>query len=135
MAGHENSLVRPKSAQNALRISAGSPLAIQGIFLEILRERFSEDAGLDLIWRPDITQTDVVIEVAYNEETESRCTAPSIYVHKLDTVPGRVVVGDRVGVRLSDHQEGFGAIATAGLTIECVSPDEGESALLGDLIQ
>lgn len=135
MAGNGNSLVRPQTAQNSLRIAAGSPLAIQGVFLEIIRERFREDAGLGIIWRPDITETDVVIEVAFNEETESRSQTPGVYVTKLDTVPGKVVIGDRVGVRLEDHCEGFGAIATVGIALDCVSNDEGESAVIGDIVQ
>lgn len=136
MAGHESSMVRPKSAsQDSQKIIAGSPLAIQGIFLEVLRERFSESSGLDWIWRPDPTQSDIIIEVSYNGDNEIRNTSPAIYVTKLDTVPGKVVIGDRAGVRLSDHTEGFGAIATVGMTLDCVSNDEGESAILGDLVQ
>lgn len=136
MAGHENSLVRPKEfVQDPLKIAAGSPLAIQGVFLEVIRERFRTDAGLGIIWRPDITETDILVEVGYNEETESRSQVPAIYVNKLDTTPGRVIIGDRVGVRLEDHCEGFGAVATVGISIECVSNDEGESAVLGDIVQ
>jgi hypothetical protein len=136
MAGHENSLVRPKQfVQDPLKIAAGSPLAIQGIFLEILRERFRVDAGLGIIWREDITETDLLIEAAYNEETESRSQTPALYVTRLQTVPSKVIIGDRVGVRLPDHLEGFGAISTVALSIDCISNDDGESAVLGDIIQ
>jgi hypothetical protein len=136
MAGHETILVRPKQfVQDPLKIAAGSPLAIQGVFLEIIRERFSVDAGLGLIWRPDLTSSDVLIETGYNEELEARNQVPAIYVNRLQTVPGKVMVGDRVGVRLPDHKEAFGALNTAVLSIECVSNDEGESAVLGDVIQ
>lgn len=136
MAGHENSLVRPKEfVQDPLRIAAGSPLAIQGVFLEIIRERFREDAGLGMAWRPDITETDIVIEAGFNEETESRSQTPAVYVNRLQTVPAKVIIGDRVGVHLPDHCEGFGAINTVAISIDCVSNDEGESAILGDIIQ
>jgi hypothetical protein len=135
MAGHEQSQVRPKTPQDKTKIAAGSPLAIQGIFLEILRERFNENCGLQWIWRPDITLTDVVIETGYNEETESRNTVPGLYVNRLNSVPQKMVVGDRAGVRLSDHLEGFAAIEEVAMVIDCVSADEGASAILGDLVQ
>jgi hypothetical protein len=136
VAGHENSLVRPKEfIQDPLKIAAGSPLAIQGVFLEIIRERFRADSGLGIVWQPDITETDVVIEVGFNEETESRSQTPAIYINKQDTVPAKIMVGDRAGVSLPDHCEGFAAITTVGIVIDCVSNDEGESAIVGDIVQ
>lgn len=136
MAGHENSMVRPKGVvQNPLKIAAGSPLAIQGVFLQIIRERFRSDAGIGIVWREDISTTDVVIETSYNEETESRSQTPAVYITRLNTVPSKVVVGDRAGVRLRDHLEGFGALTTVAMQVECVSNDEGESAILGDIVQ
>lgn len=135
MAGHENSQVRPKTPQNKARIAAGSPLAVQGIFLEILRERFTVDANLDWTWRPDSTTTDIVIETGYNVETEQRNTVPALFVNRLATTPEKMMVGDRAGVQLKDHLEGFGAIVTIALSIDCVAVDEGTSAILGDLVQ
>lgn len=136
MAGHDHSMVRPKGVvQNPLKIAAGSPLAIQGVFLQIIRERFRSDANIGIIWREDISTTDVVIETSYNEETESRSQTPAVYITRLNTVPSRVVLGDRAGVRLTDHLEGFGALTTVAMQVECVSNDEGESAILGDIVQ
>jgi hypothetical protein len=129
-------MVRPKGVvQNPLKIAAGSPLAIQGVFLQIIRERFREDAGIGIVWRQDISTTDVVVETSYNEETESRSQTPAVYITRLQTVPAKVVVGDRAGVRLKDHLEGFGALTTVAMQLECVSNDEGESAILGDIVQ
>jgi len=135
MAGNGNTLVRPKQFQNPDRIVAGSPLAIQGIFLEVIRERFKEDAGIDIVWREDITLTDILIEAGYNEETESRGETPAVYINRLQTVPSKQIVGDRVGVRLPDHLEGFGALTTVQLSIDCISNDNGESAVIGDIVQ
>lgn len=136
MAGHENSLVRPKQfVQDPLKIAAGSPLAIQGVFLEIIRERFKADSGIGFVWDPDLTTTSLIIETSYNEEVEARNRVPAVYVTRLQTVPGKMMVGDRVGVRLPDHLEAFGALNTVALSIECVSNDEGESAVLGDIVQ
>lgn len=136
MAGNTHNLVKPKTAtQDPLRIAAGSPLAIQGVFIEILRERFTENAGIGIIWRADPTTTDIFIEAGYNEETESRNNTPSIYITRLQSVPGKVIIGDRAGVSLPSHLEAFGALMTTTISIECVSNDQGESAILGDIIQ
>lgn len=135
MAGHETNLVRPKTAQDTSRIAAGSPLAIQGIFLEILRERFKVGCGLQWEWKADATTTGIFIESSYNEETEARNNSPSVYVTRLQSVPTREVVGDRAGVELKKHQEGFYAKMTVHMRMLCVANDEGESALLGDTVQ
>ena len=135
MAGHEHSQVRPQAPQDRRQIAAGSPIAVQGIFLEIIRERFRGDSGIDWVWRPDITETDIVIEGSFNEETESRNTTPAVYITRLETTAAKIVIGDRAGVRLPDHKEGFGALATVGMQVECVSNDEGESSVLGDIVQ
>ena len=136
MAGNGHSLVRPKQGeQDTSKILAGSPLAVQGVFLEILRERFIEGSGLDLVWRPDMTLTDILIETDYNEELESRSQTPAAYVGRLQTVPSKQMIGDRAGVRLPDHLEGQSALTTIQLNVDCVSNDNGESAVLGDLIQ
>ncbi len=136
MAGNERNLVRPKKFnQNPLRIAAGSPLAIQGAFLEILRERFREGNGLDIIWQENWTLTDILIESAYNEEVEARNKVPALYVYRMQTIPSKQVLGDRAGVNLPDHMEGHGAINTCAMMIECISNDEGESAILADIVQ
>lgn len=135
MAGTNVALVRPKAAQDQNKIAAGSPLAIQGIFLEIIRERFRTDAGIDWAWDPDPTKTGILIEAGYNEETESRNQAPAIYVIRLQSVPARWAIGDRAGMHNPTDLEAFNALMTVSLSIECVSNDAGESAILGDIVQ
>ena len=136
MAGNEYNLVTPKRfPQDPLRIVAGSPLAVQGVFLEILRERFNEKAGLYFVWREDLTLTDIIIETSYNEHVEARNKAPALYVYRLSTVPSKQVLGDRAGVSLPNHLEGHGALNTVALMIECLSNDEGESGILADIVQ
>lgn len=134
MAGNPDSLVRPKGAQDSQRIVAGSPLAVQGVFIEVLRERFSEAANLDMVWDPDPTLTGVLVEAAYNEETDSRSETPALYVERLQAVPIQVVTGDRAGVRLRDHFEGFYCLMQVDMQIECVANDRGVSAVLGDIV-
>lgn len=135
MAGHETSEVRPAAEQNELYIAAGSPLAIQGIFLEILRERFGVDKGLQWEWKPDLATTGILIETSFNEETEARTQIPALYVTRYRSIPQETHMGDRAGVRLKDHFEGFSALMRVDMGVECVSPDKGESCILGDTVQ
>lgn len=135
MAGHETKAVRPRTPQDALRIAAGSPLAIQGIFLEVIRERFKPNCGLEWIWDPDPTLTKIFIETSFNEELEARNVAPAVYVTRLQSVPVKMAVGDRAGVHLPDHLEQFKALMRVDIAIECESNDEGESTIIGDIVQ
>ena len=134
MAGHEYSMVRPKTAQNKA-VLPGSPLAVQGVFLEVLRERYKASSGLQWQWDSDPTLTTLLVELGLNQETETRGTAPAVYINKLDTVVSRAVIGDRAGVQLHTGTEGFTALVTSPMRIDCVSTEAGESALLGDNVQ
>lgn len=135
MAGNEYYPTRPKQQQKRDMVAAGSPLAVLGIFLEALRERFRADAGLPFAWHEDPSTTGVLIEAGYNVEVEARNFVRALYVNRLQTVPVQIAVGDRGGVRLPDHKEGFLAHMSMSMSIDCVSADAGESMLLGDIVQ
>lgn len=135
MAGNETRAVRPRTPQDHLKVAAGSALAVQGIFLEILRERFRPDAGLEWHWEEDPTLTKIHIETSLNEELDVRNSAPAIYVTRLQSTPTKMAVGDRAEVNLPDHKELFKALMRVDMQLECVSSDEGESTVLGDIVQ
>jgi hypothetical protein len=135
MAGNEYNQVRPHQAQDRTKIAAGSPLAVLGLLLEALRERFAEGNGLDIAWRPDVTTTDILIEIGYNAELQVRDFGRAVYINRLNTVPKPIAVGDRAGVRLPDHLEGFIAEMTSQFSIDCVSNDKGDSMVLADIVQ
>ena len=135
MAGNEYNATRPKEPQDRARIAAGSPLAVLGIFLESLRERFLPDNGMDIHWTEDVQTTDITIEVGYSVESEIRNATRALYVNRLNTSPANIAVGDRVGVRLPDHLEGFMCHMGSQITIDCVSNDAGDCALLADVVQ
>lgn len=135
MAGNETRAVRPHTPQDRLKVAAGSALALQGIFLEILRERFQENAGLEWYWNSDPTLTKILIETNLNEELETRNQVPALYVSRLQTTPSKIAVGDRAEVNLPDHKEYFKALMRVDMQVDCVSNDEGESTVLGDIVQ
>jgi hypothetical protein len=106
-----------------------------GIFLEGLRALFREDNGQLYAWREDPSATDLLIEAGYNVNVEGRDFVRALYINRLQTTPTQMAVGDRVGVRLPDHYEGFVVMMQSQMTIDCVSARAGESMLLGDIVQ
>lgn len=127
--------VRTHEPQDRARIAAGSPLAVVGILLETLRERFREDQNIGVVWRDDLQTTDILIEAGYNRDLKARDYGRAIYVNRLQSTPGAVVVGDRAAVRLHDHKELFTAMMTVSISIDCVSNDKGDSLYIGDIVQ
>lgn len=135
MSGNEYYPTRPHAPQDARRIAAGSPLAILGLLLEGLRERFGPENGTGTEWRDDVQTTDIIIETGYNVETESRNAARALYVNRLSSVPQNVVMNNHAGTHLPSGMEGFLCMMTSQITVDCVSNDAGDSALLGDIVQ
>lgn len=133
--GNEYHSVRPHEPQNRAKIAAGSPLAVLGIFIEALRERFNAEANLGIVWNEDVQTTDIIIEGGYSVETESRDAGRALYVNRLSTSPLQIAVADRVGVSLPEHLEGFTCMMASHITVDCVSSDAGESAILADIVQ
>lgn len=135
MAGNEYFQVRPREAQDQTKIAAGSPLAVLGIIIESLRERFGPNGNLGIEWREDVQTTDILIEAGYGIENEARNMSRALYVNRLNSSPQQIAVGDRVGVHLPDHMEGFICQMTSQLTVDCVSNNAGDSMILADIVQ
>jgi hypothetical protein len=135
MAGNEYFPTRPHGNQDRTKIAAGSPLAILGLLLEGLRERFNEEASIGIVWRDDVQTTDILIEAGYNSETESRDSGRALYVNRLSSVPSSLVLNNHAGTDLPSSLEGFMCMMQSQITIDCVSNDAGDSSLLGDIVQ
>lgn len=124
----------PEATQNA-RVIPGSPLAIIGLFVEVIRRRFTANNGLPWVYDPDIKKTQISIESAFVESNEARNFRPAIFVDRDDSTPGRTVVGDRAGLSMPNMVDGFWALMTVPISIECVAAKRGESAIIGDIVQ
>jgi hypothetical protein len=124
----------PEAPQNP-RILPGSPLAIIGLFVEVIRKRFAPTQNAIYTWDPDPKRTQLAIESAFNEDDEIRNKRPAIFVDKDDSTIGRTVVGDFAGMNFHSGKKGFWALSTVPILIECVAAKKGECAILGDLIQ
>ncbi|MAG64354.1 MAG: hypothetical protein CMK74_00540 [Pseudomonadales bacterium] len=113
----------------------GSPLAVVGIFVSILRERFATGGVTNYQWKEDVNQTEIAIESSFAESDEVRNFRPAIFIDKEQTVYGKTIIGDRVEKTLTTRKDVHWCLATIPLIIDCVSSRRGESTILGDVAQ
>jgi hypothetical protein len=116
----------------------GSPLAIIGMYVSILRERFSEADSPrrdTWVWQDDPTASTITIESALEDNSTLRNKQPAIFVDKDQSIYGKSVVGDRAHHQMRNSQDVQWALSTVPVIIECVATRRGESAILGDIVQ
>lgn len=115
----------------------GSKLAVLGVFVEVVRQRFAAstvDASFPWRWVPSIKDTKLAIESAFNEDQEHRNKRPGVFIDCDEQVMGRTVLGDRAGKNLKSGLEGFWGLQSVPILIECVASKRAESAIIGDLV-
>ena len=112
-------------------IRPGSGLAIIGVFAETIRARFRQPNPW--LYNDDIKATKIAIESAFNEDKAHRNYRPAIFVDHDGLTLGRTVIGDRAGQNLMSGLQGFWALDTVPILIECVASKSGESASIGDI--
>lgn len=118
-------------------IRPGSKLAVIGVFVEVIRRRFTRaTGGVDFPWPwdPDTNTSRIEIESAFNEENPAKNKRPAVYVDADDQVNSRTVLGDFVGRRNVDGVTGFWHLETVPILIECVAAKRLESAIISDLV-
>ncbi|MGD9209148.1 MAG: hypothetical protein PVI90_00155 [Desulfobacteraceae bacterium] len=114
----------------------GSPLAIIGIFVAFLRERFTLGNGPPTYnWYEDITKTNIIIESSFEDNITTRGMKPAIYVDKDQSIYGKNIIGDRAAHRFKDSKDAQWCLSTVPILIDCVSSRKGESAIIGDITQ
>lgn len=122
--------------QTSTMIVDGSPLAIIGVFVAFLRERFAPGNGPSAYqWYEDANSTTVIIESSFEENVITRGFKPAIYVDKDQSVYGKSIIGDRVAHRFRDSKDAQWCLSTVPVLIDCVSSRKGESAIIGDIVQ
>lgn len=122
-------------AGQVVNIRPGSPMAVLGVFLEVVRKRFTPESGLPWVWYSDIKKATLAIESAFNDDKEHRNKRPAIYIDRDEEVIGRTVIGDTAGQNLRSGVKGFWALSTLPLLIECVAAKRAESAIIADLVK
>lgn len=139
----------PKAAGQHADIFYGSPMALVGLFVEVVRARYRADSAEALPWRwkddptPDVDEDNqptvnggvprtLYIESAFVDDPEARNYRPAILVDKGDTRLTKPVLGNRSGYVRHDGTETFYAPAAIPIEIQCISEKRGESGQLGD---
>ena len=123
-------------SENHSLVLAKSPLEILGLFLTVLRARFTgNDDSFPWAWSSEDSETSIFIEVGSGDESGSKDVRPAVYVDRGPVVFPKVVIGDFAGGELHSGAKAFYTAATGQIVIDCVSKNRGESAVLGELVQ
>lgn len=136
----------PRLRDQHADIKVGSPLALMGLFVEVIRARFRGDNDdTSYVWRPDPVPDpsedgtpdaprSLYIEAGDGTDPEARDMRPAVFVNKEDTQLQQVVIGNRSDFDYRTRTERFYMQAIVPISIQCVSDNRGESAVLGDLV-
>jgi hypothetical protein len=126
-----------KASTQGDSIVVGSPLAIVGLFVEILRARFTTPNGPpDWPWDANLNNTSIVIESGFaSPGNTERGKKPAIFVDKDESVYAKIVLGDRVGINWTNMADYQWTLSTVPVLIECVAAQKGTSAIIGDIVQ
>jgi hypothetical protein len=127
-------------APETFRVS--TPMATLGVFVQILRERFSAGASIEptlpfFLWDNDPNVTKIFIEAGWDENLEARNVRPGIWVDRDQNVYSKVSIGDQdqmpvyKGVRL----EQFYCKGDIDIIVDCTSTKPAESAIIGSVVQ
>jgi hypothetical protein len=124
-------------ATQPVNIRPGSAMAIVGLFVEVIRRRFTQESALPWVWFDDIRSggdQGIAIESAFNEDQDHRNYRAAIYVDRDELIIGRTVLGDLAGQHLPSGLRAFWALESVPLLVECVAAKKAESAVLADLV-
>lgn len=126
------------------QIKIGSPLAVLGLFVEIVRARFREpNTDTGYVWRSDPTPLDteentpeaprfLYIEAGEVSDPEARDMRPAVFVAKGESQLSQDIIGNRSTFDRQTRTERFRAPARIPMQLACVSENRAESAILGD---
>lgn len=136
----------------------GSPLAVVGLFVEVIRARFKGDNAIALPWywdddpTPDPNETGepstetsevtggpgmgrkIYVESAYTSNNEARNYRPAVLVDKDTTQLLKPVIGNRAAWLPKEGLEVYYAIAQIPIEVMCLSEERGESAQIADFV-
>lgn len=123
------------------KFTISTPIVVLGVFVALLRERFSSDAqsvpALPWTWVNDLKSTGVFIESGFDENMEARNTRPAVWVDYLQHSFGKVALGDQdqMPIYIPKRVQWYYALAEMDMVIDCTSQDMGESRLLAGVVQ
>ena len=115
-----------------------SPLAIVGLFLIAIRGRFDPANVVDTFpWKynADPNKSQIYIEAGAGDEVQQKDVRPGIYVGRSPIIFPKVVIGDMAGTLRQEDKRAYYSTATGQIVIDCLSKNNGESAVLAEIVQ
>jgi hypothetical protein len=129
-----------QGSPDVTRLSAS--MIVIAVFVEVLRERFgglsdSDPSLSNYLWTSDPKATKIFIDSGFNENAEVRGKRPGLYVDRTNNVYSQVSIGnyDQIATRVHNRLENFMMFADMDMIVECISPNRGESMLIGSVAQ
>lgn len=127
----------------------GSPLAVIGLWVFALRNRFNANIAEPLPWvwsetlRPEATENEeplpegsprkLLIESMYNVEKSNRNYRPAIYVGRGGALQSvKIMLDNKVGVRHQNQFTAYHCHAHTPIVFECESEASGESSTIAE---
>ena len=137
----------PRLKGEQASVFPGSPLAIIGLWVFAIRERFADtlesDSEKKLPWVyneelavEDTETKNILIESAYNVSKTTRNYRPAIYVGRGGGVlqAEKSSINNQVGQQFETGLKSYHCMSNMTITIECESETAGESSALGELV-
>ena len=122
---------------NENSIPIKSPIALTGVFLDVLRARFAPGSNLPwtYVFGDDARDANTIsIEAGGSRHTEDESRRPSIYVVRNPVQINQVAVGNRFSNKVETSQEEFYALAQTGFTFAIEAEETGESEQIADVV-
>jgi len=129
----------PRPQSEAALVS--TPLTVLGMFIEVMRSRFSlhefDDPEIRWVWDADPNSTGIFIESGFNTNLEARTVRPGIWIDRDQNIYTKSNMGRQdqmpVHIRKSIYlYHGFGEI---DVIMDCTSANRGESMVVGSIAQ
>lgn len=140
----------PRLEGENVDVFPGSPLAVIGLWVFALRQRFTPDESFPMPWiwtddlqpeigedgepLPDGVPRKILIESAYLIEKSERNYRPAIYVGRFggSLNAEKLSVDNKVGVRFPDQYKAYHCHGVMPVVFECESSSSGESSTIGE---
>lgn len=128
----------PEATSNVI---LSTPMVVLGMMTHVLRQRFlpanQGEPVLPWLWNEELESTGIFIETGFNKELEARTTRPGIWVDQIQTVYSRSAIGHQAPEPWDPKTslERFHIFGHTDISVECTSPNHGESLMLGSIVQ
>lgn len=137
-----------KIADQSDDIFYGSTLAVQGVFVEVIRSRFrgrNHTADIPYYWNNDVTPAadetgmaghprKLYIESEYLEFPDAKNYRPAVLVDAADCTPNKDVVGNLAGFHRPSGLTGYYSRCDIAMEVLVVDETRGGCSVLADLV-